>query len=59
MKSVATQGIERCVYELIETGPRKFKKKWLGPRGKHLSGVDKQLARLAWDRKRFAGSANA
>jgi hypothetical protein len=27
--------------------------KWLGPRGKGLSGVDKQLARLAWDRKRF------
>jgi hypothetical protein len=45
--------IDRCVYELIEVGPRKFRKKWLGPRGKHLSGTGKRLARLMWDRRRF------
>jgi hypothetical protein len=27
------------------------KLRWIGPRGKHCSGVDKQLARLAWDKK--------
>lgn len=45
--------IERCVYELVEVGPQKFRKRWLGPRGKQLSGTGKRLARLMWDRARF------
>ena len=28
--------------------------KFNGPRGKHLSGTSKRLARVLWDRKRMA-----
>ena len=41
-----------CKYEL--TGEKFKKKRWLGPRSKQLSGNFKRLARLTWDRKRFA-----
>jgi hypothetical protein len=44
---------KRCLYELLETGPSKFRKQWLGPRGKQLTGTGKRLARLLWDRARF------
>ena len=29
-------------------------RRWMGPRGKALTGTAKQLARLMWDRRRFA-----
>jgi hypothetical protein len=47
--------VKRNYYNLVkyEWDLATDKKRWLGPRGKALSGVDKQLARLAWDRKRL------
>ena len=44
-----------CKYELSDWNSLKgwTGRRWLGPRGKQLSGTGKALARLLWDRQRF------